>query len=243
MLNRRRRGGHEAGSRFPARFPVNGVEGRCWRYRVVRVLWWSSLHLVYPRRFLTVSGVENIPAEGPLLVASNHLSLVDPVLYGVLFPRSLFAMAKKELFPNRLAAWIWAGCNTFPVDRAGHPRAGLRIARRILADRGRLLVFIEGTRARTPGMTRAEKGVALLVRESGCVVLPSAVWGTEHAWPRGSRLPRRVPLHLHYGPPFTVPADLLASGRHQAVADYIATRVAALLPPEYRGVYAVEQAA
>lgn len=209
----------------------------------MKALWLTGVHVVYPRRFLTVTGVENIPAEGPLLVVSNHLSIIDPVLYGALFPRNLFAMAKKELFPNRVAAWIWAGCNTFPVDRNGNAREGLRIARRILGDRGRLLLFIEGTRARTPGMTRAEKGVALLVRETGCRILPAAVWGTERAWPSGSHLPRRVPLHLRYGTPFTVPADLLAAGRHQAIADFIACRVAALLPAAYRGCYEYQHAA
>jgi 1-acyl-sn-glycerol-3-phosphate acyltransferase len=213
------------------------------RYRVVRALWWSGVRLVYPPRLLTVTGVENIPAEGPLLVVSNHLSIIDPVLYGALFPRNLFAMAKREIFPNRFAAWVWAGCNTFPVDRHGHPRAGLKIARRILAQRGRLLLFIEGSRAPRPGMTRAEKGAALLVRESGCRVLPAAVWGTESAWPSGSHRPHRVPVHLHYGAPFLVPADMLAAGRHQAVADYMAAQVAALLPAEYRGCYGAEQAA
>lgn len=224
---------------------MRGVEGKTLRYRVVKSLWWSGLRVVYRGGALQVSGIENIPRDGPLLVVSNHLSMVDPVLYGALFPRNLFAMAKKELFPNRLAAWIWAGCNTFPVDRQGSARSALRIALRILSDRGRLLVFIEGTRALGPGMTRAEKGVALLAQKSAAQILPAAVWGTENAWPKGSRLPRRVPIRLRYGPPFAVPPELLASNQHQAIADHIAAQVAALLPDAYRGYYrtAVHQAA
>lgn len=228
---------------FPARFPVRGVEGRTLRHRVVQALWRCGLRIAFRGGMLQVTGEESVPERGPLLVVSNHLSLVDPVLYGALFPRTLFAMAKEELFRYRFASWVWAGCNTFPVDRHGSARAGLRIARRILAGGGRLLVFIEGARADTPGMTRAEKGAALLVRESGCWVLPAAVWGTEAALPKGRRLPRRVPVHLHYGTPFQVPGDLLAAGDHQAVADHIAGRVADLLPAEYRGCYGAVSAA
>jgi len=230
---------------FPERFPVRGVEGRTLRYRVVKALWLSGLKMVYGRRRLTITGVDNIPVEGPLLVVSNHLSMLDPVLYGALFPRNLFAMAKKELFPNRFAAWVWAGCNTFPVDRHGQSRAGLKTARSILSDGGRLLMFLEGTRAESPGMKQAENGVALLVRQNPCLVLPAAVWGTESAWPRGRRFPRRASIHLCYGEPFSIPAEVLASGDRQAISDYMAAQVAALLPPEYRGYYAtaVPQAA
>jgi len=224
---------------FPAHFPVRGVEGKTLRYRVVKAIWWTGLKLVYGRKRLEITGVENIPADGPLLVVSNHLSMLDPVLYGALFPRNLFAMAKKEIFPNRLAAWIWAGCNTFPVDRQGQSRAGLKTARHILSDGGRLLMFIEGTRSTGAGMTRAESGAALLIRQTPCLVLPAAVGGTENAWPRGRRLPRRAQIHLRYVAPFSVPADLLAGGGRQAVSDYIAVQVAALLPPAYRGYYAM----
>lgn len=226
------------GVTFPRRFPVRGVEGKTLRYRVVKALWWTGLKVVYGRGRLDVSGTENIPIDGPLLVVSNHLSLIDPVLHGVLFPRNLFAMAKKEIFTNRVTAWIWAGCNTFPVDRHGQSRSALKIARGILADNGRLLIFIEGSRAPSPGMIRAQSGAALLVRQTGCMVLPAAVWGTERAWPRGGRRPRRACMHLRYGPPFVIPAELMTAGDRRAVSDFMAEHVAAMLPEAYRGYYA-----
>ena len=227
------------GVAFPPRFPVRGVEGRTLRYRTARVLLRTGLKVVYGRGRLDVKGTENIPVDGPLLVISNHLSLIDPALHGALFPRSLFAMAKKEIFPNRLATWIWAGCNTFPVDRHGQSRSALRVARSILADGGRLLMFIEGTRSPSPGMIRAECGASLLVRQSGCRVLPAAVWGTERAWPRGGRRPHRALMHVRYGRPFTIPAELLATGDRRAVSDFMAAHVAAMLPEAYRGYYAI----
>ena len=228
---------------FPRRFPVRGVDGRPLRYRATA---WSIrfvMRLRYGRR-LRFEGWENIPdAPGPLIVASNHLSNLDPLIYGGFYPRALFAMAKKELFPNRAAAWYWAGCNTFPVDRGTADRWALRTAIDVLRGGGRLLLFVEGTRATSPGMKRAEPGIGFLIRRAAgddgrsVQVLPVGVWGTERALVKGRRLPRRVPLHVRFGAVFT-PEPGIGPRPDQAVADAVAARVAALLPPEYRGHYA-----
>jgi 1-acyl-sn-glycerol-3-phosphate acyltransferase len=227
---------------FPERFPVRDDDGRPLRYRAVAGTGRAFFRLRFGRR-LTFEGLENIPdGPGPLILASNHLSNLDPVLYGAFFPRTLFAMAKRELFPNRLVAWIWAGCNTFPIDRGTADRRALRIAIDVLRGGGRMLLFVEGTRATRPGMKRAEPGIGFLIRraapEGGSVaVLPAAVWGTERALVKGRMLPRRVPIHVRYGPVFT-PSPGSGPRDDQAVADEVAAHVAALLPPEYRGAYA-----
>jgi 1-acyl-sn-glycerol-3-phosphate acyltransferase len=229
---------------FPARFPVRDDDRRSLRYRIVGVFVRWCFRAVFGRRLIEFEGFENIPAgPGPLVVASNHLSNLDPLLHGGFFPRTLFAMAKKELFPNRLAAWVWAGCNTFPIDRGAADRWALRTAIDVLQRGGRLLLFVEGTRATQPGMKRAEPGVGFLVRRaapagaSAVPVLPAAVWGTEKALVKGRLLPRRVPLHVRYGPVFTL--QIGAGAREdQAIADQVAAHVAALLPVDYRGYYA-----
>ena len=229
---------------FPERFPVRGDDRRSLRYRTVGVVVRACFRAVFGRRLIAFEGFDNIPAgPGPMIVASNHLSNLDPLLHGGFFPRTLFAMAKKELFPNRLAAWIWAGCNTFPIDRGTADRWALRTAIDVLTRRGRLLLFVEGTRATQPGMKRAEPGVGFLIRRAAppggpdIPVLPAAVWGTEKALVKGRRLPRRVPLHVRYGPVFTpeISGDVRDD---QAIADQVAAHVAALLPPAYRGHYA-----
>ncbi len=227
---------------FPSRFPVRDDDRQPWRYRLVA----GTARLCYrvlfgPRRPVDFQGVENIPdGPGPLIVASNHLSNLDPTIFGAFFPRTLFAMAKRELFPNRLLAWMWAGCNVFPVERGTADRRALRTAIEVLQHGGRLLLFIEGTRATSPGMKRAEPGVGFLLRRASAAgapvrVLPVGVWGTERALVKGRFFPQRVPLHVRYGPVFT--AELGSARDDQAVADQVAARVAALLPPEYRGVY------
>ncbi len=88
-------------------------------------------------------------------------------------------------------------------------------------------------------MRRAEAGVGFLARRSGGSILPVGVWGTEAALPRGRKFPKRVPIRLTLGPVFQLPERVPGERRDdQAVADLIGSRIAELLPPEYRGVYA-----
>lgn len=227
---------------FPARFPVRDDDRRPWRYRIVAGTARLCFRVRYGLHPVDFQGLANIPeGPGPLILASNHLSNLDPTIYGGFFPRTLFAMAKRELFPNRPIAWMWAGCNTFPVERGTADRWALRTAVSVLQRGGRLLLFIEGTRATSPGMKRAEPGVGFLIRRAsaeGAVVrvLPAAVWGTEGALVKGRFFPQRVPLHVRYGEVFTPQIGTVRDD--QGLADQVAARVAALLPPEYRGVYA-----
>ncbi len=147
-------------------------------------------------------------------------------------------MAKKELFRGSILSWYWSGCNVFPIDRSAPDRRALRTSLDLLNRGARLLMFVEGTRARQPGMTRAQPGVGFLVRHSGGVpVLPVALWGTERALVKGARLPQRVPLHMRFGPVFTARPAPGPRPDDQAVADDIGRHIAAILPPEYRGYY------
>jgi 1-acyl-sn-glycerol-3-phosphate acyltransferase len=178
------------------------------------------------------------PDDGPLLVVSNHLSNIDPWIFGGFGPGVLYCMSKRELFNNPIVAWILAGCNCFPIDRGSADRRALRIALDVLSRRGRLLIFLEGTRSATPGMRRAEAGVGFLARRSGASILPVGIWGTEAALARGHKFPRRVPIRMKIGPVFRLPERMAGERRDdQAVADLIGARIAELLPPSYRGVY------
>jgi 1-acyl-sn-glycerol-3-phosphate acyltransferase len=215
---------------FPAIFPVRDDGRRPWRYRLAAGFTRLCLHLLFVRR-LDFAGTEGVPAEGPLLVASNHISNWDPLIIGSLFPGTLFCMAKRELFRPAPVAWLLAGCNCFPVDRGKADRRALRISLELLRDGRRLLLFIEGHRSRGRGMGPAEAGAGFLVRRTQAPVLPVAIWGTERALGRtGGLLPRRGRIRVRCGRPVAV------SGRSgQEIADAIAAEVAALLPPRHRG--------
>jgi 1-acyl-sn-glycerol-3-phosphate acyltransferase len=190
-------------------------------------------------RGLQLDAMSAFPADGPLLVVCNHLSNIDPWIFGGFGSGVLYCMSKRELFNNPIVAWILAGCNCFPIDRGTADRRALRIALDVLARRGRLLIFLEGTRSATPGMRRAEAGVGFLARRSGASILPVGICGTEAALARGHKFPRRVPIRVKIGPVFQLPERVPGERRDdQAVADLIGSRIAELLPPGYRGVYA-----
>ena len=223
---------------FPEHFPVRDDGVRSWRYHAVSLICRVSLRGFFGRG-LQLDPMSKFPSEGPLLVVCNHLSNIDPWIFGGFGPGVLYCMSKRELFNNPFIAWVLAGCNCFPIDRGTADRRALRTALDILSRRGRLLIFLEGTRSSTPGMRRAEAGVGFLARRSGASILPVGVWGTEAALPRGHKLPRRVPIRLRLGPVFQLPERVPGERRDdQAVADLIGARIAELLPPAYRGVYA-----
>ena len=222
---------------FPDHFPVHDDFHRPRRYRAVAAASRLATRAALGRG-LQVVGVENVPREGPLLICMNHLSNLDPLLLGGNTPGNNTAMAKRELFGHPAAAWILGGCNVFPVDRGAADRWALRTSLDILARGGRLMLWVEGTRATTPGMKRAEAGVGFLWRRHPVPILPVAISGSEAALVRGRFLPRRVPVVLRYGTPVQLEPDRAAARDNQAIADLIGAQIAAILPPAYRGVYA-----
>src|SRR5438132_666953 len=156
---------------FPSRFPVRTDGRRPWRYRVVSLLSRVVLRLLFGGQ-LRFEGIDGFPLDGPMLVVSNHLSNIDPFIFGGFAPGTLFCMSKRELYANRFVSWLLGGCNCFPVDRGAADRWALRTSLDVLKADGRLLVFIEGTRAAEPGMKRAEAGIGFLARRSGAPLLP-----------------------------------------------------------------------
>lgn len=165
-------------------------------------------------------GREHIPAEGPVLLAANHRSFLDPFVLGMMTRRPLHYVAKKELFERRWQAWILNALGAFPVDRGASDGDMLDTARAIL-DRGDcVLIFPEGTRIRSGGLGTPRRGVARLALESGAPVVPLAVLGTEDVR-RGWRIrPRRVSVRA--GRPLTFPLVERPSPRlAQAVTDRV----------------------
>jgi 1-acyl-sn-glycerol-3-phosphate acyltransferase len=160
------------------------------------LLYWTLRAILVPF-FLTYFrmrriGREHLPRRGPLLLASNHRSFLDPFVIGMLVRRPVYYMAKRELFERRWQAWLLNGLGAFPVDRGAGDADALNTARAILARGDCVVVFPEGTRVRRGPLGRPRRGVGRLALETGVPVAPVAVFGTENVR-RGWRIrPRKV---------------------------------------------------
>jgi 1-acyl-sn-glycerol-3-phosphate acyltransferase len=183
---------------------------------------------------LHVSGKENVPKTGGLLVVSNHIASGDPPVLAAVFPRPLHFMAKAEWFKNPVLRWLANSFLCFPVVRHTADRASLKYALALLAGGEALAIYPEGTRAMDHVMHRPEAGAGFLARHGGVPILPVAIWGTEKVLPKGRSVPLPAHVHMVYGEPFLLPEGKLS---HQEVAEVMMARVAELLPPDYRGYF------
>lgn len=163
---------------------------------VVPIVYWLVRGILQPF-FLTYFrmqriGREHIPAEGPVIVAANHRSFLDPFVIATMARRPMYYVAKKELFRRPIAAWILNALGAFPVDRGTGDTEMIKTAKAILARGDIVLMFPEGTRIRPGSLGKARRGVGRLALETGAPVVPVAIHGTE-AIRRGWRIrPHRV---------------------------------------------------
>jgi len=141
-------------------------------------------------------GREHLPSSGPLLLAANHRSFLDPFVIGTLLRRPVYYMAKRELFEKRWQAVALNALGAFPVDRGAGDGAAMQTARAILERGDCVVVFPEGTRIRSGSLAQPRRGVGRLALETGAPVAPVTVIGSDQVR-RGWRIrPRRVRLRV-----------------------------------------------
>ncbi|HZD02996.1 MAG TPA: lysophospholipid acyltransferase family protein [Actinomycetes bacterium] len=148
---------------------------------------------------IRVEGEEHVPATGPVILASNHRSNVDPVLLASAVRRPVSFMAKVELFIGPLG-WILRLIGQFPVRRGSADREALRQSSAVVADGGVLGLFPEGGRG-DGSFSTIHPGLAYIVLREPCPVVPVAIFGTERVRRRLGWLPLASPVRIVVGPP------------------------------------------
>lgn len=146
-------------------------------YDKLKPLGASIINKLYKIEYI---GVENIPAEGGFIIASNHMHALDPVFIGLgIDNRQLHFMGKKELFENPIAKCFLTKLNGFPIVRGGADSEALDYAIRVVKEGHILGIFPEGTRSRDYKPARAKKGVALIAKEAKADILPVSIYTSD----------------------------------------------------------------
>lgn len=181
-----------------------------------------------------------VPARGPLIIVMNHINILEiPTIYARLQPRPVHGLVLADHWKNPVVAWGLNACGSIPLQRGGGNLASINQALQVLRQGGILLIMPEGTRSRDGKLQPAHPGVVLLASRSGAPLLPIVTHGGEKYQHNLKKL-RRTDFYITVGKPFTLQAGdkAVASQARKQMLDELMHRLAALLPPEYRGVYA-----
>jgi len=194
------------------------------------------------------SGAENVPDEGPAILASNHLSYTDWLFMPLVIPRQVTFVAKAEYFEGRgLKGWIqrsfFGGTGQVPIDRSGGraSEGALRTGLRIL-DNGQLFgIFPEGTRSHDGRLYRGRTGIARLALEAKVPVIPVGVLRTDEVAPPGKIFGKLVRPVVRFGKPLDFNRyEGMESNRYilRAITDEIMYEIKRLSEQEYVDMYA-----
>lgn len=205
-------------------------------------LWFITFALrIYFRLTLTIDapeGMDKVPAEGPLIVITNHTGQVEvPVFATLLQPRKITGWGKAEAFENPFLRWVFSAWDIIPVHRGEADMTALKSALRMLEE-GRIFgIAPEGTRNKTGILRRGLPGAAILALKSGAPVLPVVHWGGEN-FLKNLKQFKRTDFHIRIGEPFYVRAEGKLTGEmRQEIVDEMMYKIAALMPDQYRGEY------
>jgi 1-acyl-sn-glycerol-3-phosphate acyltransferase len=203
------------------------------------VYWLSHnlVRIVYDTCFRgDIFGLENVPANGPFMLAANHASHLDPPIVGFSIPHEISFFARKTLWKPGFASWWLDAVGTIPVDRdGGSDVTAMKRVFGTLKNGGVVILFPEGTRSLDGKLQRPKPGIGLLACRAGVPVVPARVFGSFEAFGRGGGVRPGTPVTVVYGKPMT-PAEYddpsLGKARYELAAQRIMDRIAAIERPE-----------
>ena len=217
------------------------------------MFYWLMKHWVIGPLLTTVfrpwvTGLENVPRTGPIIVVCNHLSFVDSIFLPLMIDRQMAFLAKSDYFTGKgLKGWLvrffMTSAGQLPIDRTGGKasEASLNAGLQILAEGGVLAIYPEGTRSPDGRMYRGRTGVARMILEAHVPVIPAAVIGTEKVMPLGSTIPKVHKVGVVIGKPLDFSRfEGMESDRFvlRSITDEITYEMNKLSEQEYVDVYA-----
>ena len=185
---------------------------RRWWWRLSQALSRACANTFWKFR---VFGLENVPRTGGVLLASNHQSVLDPVLVAMVLPREMHFMARRTLFRNPVLRVIIVGYNAFAIDRDSADVKGVKSAIARLEAGNILLVFPEGTRT-GDGSIGPMKSVGVIAERAAVPIVPVLIQGAYEVWPKGRVIPHLGVISLVFGKPLS-PENTTADAIRDAV--------------------------
>jgi len=155
-------------------------------YYIIRAICWLILKIFWK---IEVIGIENIPKEGGLILASNHVSYLDPIVLAITMKRKICFITKKEAFNNIFGSVLLKNLNAFPVDRGKVDIRSLKKSLSILHEKKVLGIFPEGTRSSNGELQELKLGAIKIAMKAGVPILPVGIIGTNKIYPRGKKFP------------------------------------------------------
>ncbi|CAB5001239.1 MAG: 1-acyl-sn-glycerol-3-phosphate acyltransferase [Actinobacteria bacterium] len=192
-----------------------------------------------------VKGLRNVPAKGPVIIASNHLSFSDSIFMPLVVPRKVTFLAKSEYFtspgPKGLLKKVtFKALGQVPVDRSGGRRseAALITGLQVLAEGKCLGIYPEGTRSPDGRLYKGRTGIARLAIESGAPVIPVAMSNTDKIQPTGQVIPNLHRVGMVFGEAMYFDGDSTDLQYLRTVTDQIVAKIAEMSGQEYVDIYA-----
>jgi len=192
-----------------------------------------------------VKGLRNVPAKGPVIMASNHLSFSDSIFMPLVVARKVTFLAKSEYFTSPgpkglLKKLTLTALGQVPVDRSGGRRseAALLTGLKVLAEGACLGIYPEGTRSPDGRLYKGRTGIARIAIESGAPVIPVAMFNTEKIQPTGTLIPKVMRVGMTFGEPMYFEGDSTDQLYLREVTDQIMKAIQELSGQEYLDVYA-----
>ena len=194
-----------------------------------------------------VKGLRHVPASGPLIIASNHLSFSDSIFMPLVVPRKVTFLAKSEYFTSPgpkglLKKLTFIALGQVPVDRSGGRRseAALITGLKVLAEGKCLGIYPEGTRSPDGRLYKGRTGIARLAIESGAPIIPVAMFNTEKIQPTGTVVPKVMRVKMIFGEPMYFDGDSTDLQYLRDVTDKIMSTIQEMSGQEYVDTYATK---